>query len=85
MYIVDYNLKLVDYLYCMYHHPWVILSKKPGQIASYDTIVYPFDFFTWIFTFSIIITEFIFLIGVQNLWSYASGEGNPRDYVFQGS
>ena len=68
----------------MYDHPYFMVSSRPEQIACYDTIVYPFDFYVWVFTFGIIIAQFILLLIAQNLWSFATGKPNPRDYIFQG-
>ena len=68
----------------MYVHQGVMLSGKPREIISYDTVVYPFDMYVWVFTFSMIIAQFGLLIIMQNLWSNLSGKANPWDYIFQG-
>ena len=84
LYIVPYNYKLVDYLHIMYEHPYFMCSRKAQQIASFDTILYSFDFYVWGCTFSIIFAQFFLLIITQNLWSYATKKPNPRDYIYQG-
>ena len=68
----------------MYEHAFFMVSSMPKQIASYDTIIYPFDFYVWGFTFSTIIAQFVLLLVTQNLWSHATGNLNPHDYIFQG-
>ena len=84
MYFVLYNYKIVDYLHFMYEHAFFLVSRKPQQIASFDTIVHAFDLYVWGSTFSIIIAQFILLLVTQNLWSYATGNPNPSDYIFEG-
>ena len=83
-YFALYIYEMVDYLHFMYEHEYFLASRKPQQIASYDTIVHPFDIYVWGFTFTTIIAQFILLLITQNLWSYATGKPNPQDYIFQG-
>ena len=75
---VDVDL---DYMYC---HQYILGSKKPVPIASYDTIVNPFDFFTWICTFASIISQFLLLLLLENIWCHVSGKIKPVDYVYEG-
>ena len=75
---------MLDYLPYMYEHQYMLFSGKPKQIASYETIIYPFDIYVWYFTFSLIVAKFLALLTIQNVWSYASEKPNPRDYIFQG-
>ena len=37
----DYRYRVVDYLSPMYMNEYVMASKKPTEIATYDTILYP--------------------------------------------
>ena len=68
----------------MYEERWDIIFPRPREIISYDTIIYPLDFWVWVSIFSIIIAEFILLIIMQNLWAIASGKPKPQDYIFEG-
>ena len=68
----------------MYEERWEIVTRRPREIISYDTIVYPLDLLVWVSIFSIIIAEFILLIVMQNLWAIASGKPRPQDYIYQG-
>ena len=77
-------MEIVDYLDYMYCHQYILGSKKPVPIASYDTIVNPFDFFTWICTFASIISQFLLLLLLQNIWCHVSGKVKPEDYVYEG-
>ena len=81
-----YRNKLVDFLPNMYMHEFIMMSKKPHEIASFDTIIYPFDSFIWIFTLSSMLAVFIMLFLMQNCWHVASGMpyAYSSDYVFEG-
>ena len=79
-----YRYKLVDYLPNMYKHEYVMMSKKPHAIASFDTIIYPFDSFIWIFTLGCMLAEFGMLLLMQNSWNKASGTSNNNNHVFEG-
>ena len=74
----------MDYLPFMYAQQWILMSQKPMPLASYDTIVNPFDIFTWCFTFAAIILQFILLILLQNIWCRVSGKPKPKDYIYEG-
>ena len=80
-----YRYKIVDYLHYMYEHPYIMISRKLREIVSYDTIIYPFDNYTWALTMCMITMQFILLVSIQNVWTLASGKPNPQDYIFQGS
>ena len=80
-----YRYKMVDYLQYMYDYPYSMFSQKPREIVSYDTLIYPFDNYVWAFTWCMIISQFVLLLFIQNMWSIASGKSNPQDYIFQGS
>ena len=68
----------------MYIDEIILASQKPKEITSYDTIIIPFDKYVWYFTLGCIITQFLLLIIMQNLWSSVTGINNPNDYVFEG-
>ena len=80
----DYRFKVVDFLPAMYTHENILASQRPKEIASYDTIVLPFDKYIWFITFSCIFAQFLLLVAMQNLWSYVTGESTPNDYIFEG-
>ena len=80
----DYRFKVVNFLPAMYVYGTMLCSQKPKEITSYDTIVIPFDNYVWCFTFSCIITQFLLLVTMQNLWSHVRGTHNPADYIFEG-
>ena len=80
----DNRYKLVDFLPVMYLSQTVITSQKPKEITTYDMLIIPFDKYVWSFTLGCIITQFLLLVMMQNLWSNVTGTSNPNDYVFEG-
>ena len=68
----------------MYMHQNLLASQKPKEIASYDTIVIPFEKNMWFATFGCIIAQFLLLVVMQLLWSHVSGTSNPEDFMFEG-
>ena len=80
----DYRYKVVEFLPAMFMYEYIMHGKKPGEIASYDTIVYPFDGYVWLFTILSMTAQFLALCGLQNFWSKISGLSNSRDYIFEG-
>ena len=78
------RFKVVDFLPAMYAQENLLASQRPKEIASYDTIVLPFDKYIWFITFSCIFGQFLLLVAMQNLWSYVTGASNPDDYIFEG-
>ena len=84
MYFSPHWNELVDYLHFMHVQPWCVFTAKPRAISSYDTIIYPFDIYTWGFTFGLIATQFALLLMMQNLWSNVIGKSNPQDYIYEG-
>ena len=83
--ILDYRQMLVDYLPHMYLYEFIWMHKKPESITSYKTILLPFDHQIWTFTIVSTIFAFITLLMMQKIYSYASGQDDPRDYVNQGT
>ena len=83
--LAHYRYMIDDYLPAMSMYEYIMGSKKPEEIATYDTIIYPFDAATWLFTICSILSEFLLLILAQNLWSYIYKSKTPDDYIYEGS
>ena len=75
---------MVDFLPAMYMYEYIMKSKRPDEIATYDTIVYPFDAYIWILITISMMAQFFALFVIQNVWSSTSGNSNPKDYIFEG-
>ena len=82
--LADYRYEVVDFLPPMYFYEYIFKSKRPDQIATYDTIVYPFDAYIWILISLSMTTHFLALFVMQNVWYITSGAKKPRDYIFEG-
>ena len=80
----DYRYRLVDYLSPMYMYKYVMASKKPDEIDSYDTIVYPFDPYCWLFTICTILAEFLLLVFAQNLWCSMNDKNYQDNHIYEG-
>ena len=84
--MVSYRYSLVDYLHWMYVYEFLISTIKPKEVSSLETLLYPFDFYVWIFTIASVIAVLMFLIIAQNLWQSTSSsiESNSAT-MFQGN
>ena len=80
----DYRYRVVDYLPPMYMHGYIMAGKRPGAIASYDTLIYPFDSYCWLFTICSVLVIFLTLIFSQLLWSFEHFKSNPGVYINEG-
>ena len=83
MNFADYRYKVVEYLPAMFTFEYIIHSKTPGIIASYDTIIIPFDGYVWLFTTISMIAQFLVLSFMQSIWPRISGK-NSKNYNFEG-
>ena len=81
----DYRYMIVDYLPAMSMYEYIMGSKKPQEIISYDTIIYPMDAYVWLFVLISSLAQFILLHIAQNIWSYSSNLKNPVDHIFEGN
>ena len=75
---------MIDYLPWMYMYEFLISSKRPEPIVTYDTLIYPFDNYTWSFILAFTPATFVILAMFQVVWKYASGEPNPSEWLYQG-
>ena len=82
--LADYRYRIVDYLPAMDMFEYVMASKKPEEIASYDTIIIPFDKYVWSFIFGCMCAQFLLLVIMQHLYSNVTGTSNPTDFIYEG-
>ena len=68
----------------MHVHEFVMEQRKPMPIASFGTLINPFDISVWTFSIVSTITIFVVLVVMQKLWSKVSGKASPSGYMFQG-
>ena len=75
---------VVDNLPWMSVYEWPIENIKPKEIASFGTLTYPADSYTWYLVVGVVSAEFMILIIMQVLWSNAAGSSTPKDFIYQG-
>ena len=83
--IVPYRYKLIEYLPWQYLYNFEVQSQKPYQIVTYDALTIPFDNITWGLLFGLSIFVFLFLVFIQKLWIWTTGETPPNAWMFQGN
>ena len=76
---------LVDYLPPMYIFELFFASKKPGELATFDSIVIPFDKYVWAFMFGCICAQFLLLVLMQQLYSIVADTRNSIDFIYEGN
>ena len=74
----------MDTLPWMSVYEWQIENIMPKEMASFRTLLYPLDTFTWAFVFSVTVGEFAVLIIMQFAWSYVAQQSTPKYFVYQG-
>ena len=75
---------IVDNLPWMSVYEWPIENIKPKEVASFATLMDPFDDFSWAFVFGAVVVEFVILIIMQLVWSHVAEKSTPKDFVYQG-
>ena len=80
----DYRYRVVDYLAPMYMHGYIMAGKRPDEIASYDTLIYPFDSYYWLFTICSVLVVFLTLLFAKLLWSLEHFKTNQNVYIYEG-
>ena len=83
--ITPYRYKYIEYLPWMFIFEFVVQSKRPEAINSYDALIYPFDVYIWGFTGFSTLATFLALVFIQKCWIHASGNQPPGGWVFQGN
>ena len=76
---------VIDYLPWMYVYEFIMTGAMPKEKFSYLTLLSPFDFYTWICTYGIMILVFIALHTMQKFGSHSFKHANPDGHIFQGN
>ena len=69
----------------MYQRSMILLSARPIEIVTYDSIVYPFNLQVWGFTLACIICQFFLLQAMQYVWCKVTGTPNQIEHIYQGA
>ena len=83
--IAEYRYKVIDYLPWMYVFELSLTSRRPEEIASYDTLIYPFDSYIWCFIIGATLVTFTLLLTMQKLWNHIYGKSFTFDHIFKGN
>ena len=68
----------------MYSVQNIFITPKERPVASYFTLLKPLTLAVWAWTLGSLLAVFGSMIILQKMWSLASGEPDPPDYLFQG-
>ena len=68
----------------MYSQAWFLRSKKPQEIASFETLLRPMEPSLWAFTMGFSVLIFISLYKIQKFWCNLKGQKMPQGHLFQG-
>ena len=68
----------------MYQVENIFVTPLPKRIPSYLTFATPLSVPVWLWTLACTVSVFIILVIMQKVWSRASGEPDPPNYLFQG-
>ena len=82
--IAEYRYKIIDYLPWMYVFELSLTSRRPEEIASYHTLIYPFDSYIWGFLVVATLVTFTVLLTMQKLWNNINGQSLTYDHIFKG-
>ncbi len=76
--LLDYELlRFVDFFPAMRENLIMMTTSKPKVIASYETLFFPFDIYTWLFLVaSVALLSFVFVV----LSSFRRGENTSSAF-----
>ena len=80
----SYRYNLVDYLPWMYIYEFPFVSRLPREVTSFDTLIRPFDGYTWITAFVATAIFYFALVITQKLWTFQSGNPYKSDFLYEG-
>jgi hypothetical protein len=79
------HFSVVDYLPYMFAYEFIIESAMPKEVASYWTLIYPFDNYIWSFAICLTVLEIIILMIMELIWFDATGLHSTKYYVYEGN
>ncbi len=82
--MMHYRFQQIDYLSYMYQYQFLMASAQPKPIASYETLFYPFDWWTWLFCFVATMLNVVALIIIEISWRLATKTKASNDAGYEG-
>ena len=83
--LYDYAYERIGYLPWMYDSILYLRSRKPREIASFETLTRPLEASLWALTIGFTCLVFLSLYTFQKLWSNLTGQKFPQDQIFKGN
>ena len=83
--IYSYLFERIGFLPPMYDSIAYLRSRKPQEIASYETLIRPLEPSLWAITIGFIALVFMSLFTIQKVWSNLTGQPLPQSHIFQGT
>ena len=74
----------VDFLPPMTYQELIISQRKPKDIVSFTTLIYPLDNYVWAFTFLSAVVMFIALILVKKVGNHIKVRAIPSGDNYRG-
>jgi hypothetical protein len=68
----------------MFVYEFIIQSAMPKEVATYDTLIFPFDNYIWSFVICLTVLEIIILMLMELMWYDATGFHSTKSYVYEG-
>ena len=81
----SYAYERIGYLPWMYDSIAFLRSRKPREIASFETLTRPLEPSLWALTIGFTCLVFMSLYTFQKLWSNLTGQQSSQDQIFQGN
>jgi hypothetical protein len=69
----------------MFLYEFVVGTAKAKEIASYDTLFYPFDIYIWSFIITLTLLEMAILLTMDYFWKSTTGIHSSRSFTFEGT
>ena len=79
-----YRYQNIDYLPWMYMYTFPFCSRRPKEVASFFTIIRPFDGYTWMAAIIASAIFYLTLVATQTLYAYRSGRPFQTDHLYEG-
>ena len=79
-----YGYQKVDFLPPICDYMYIISQRKPGEIASFETLINPFDKYVWAFTLASTISVMAALTIMKRCWNLKQGRPSYENNYYKG-
>jgi hypothetical protein len=67
----------------MFAYEFLVSTPKEGEMASFDTLLYPFDIYIWSFIMTLILLQISLMLMVEHLWLKTTNVHSSQIYIFE--